>query len=98
MIESQNLSQIASKCHALQELEILGLSDTTSANRTKFIEFAGQVASFNSNILSILEIGYSGSTAEEGDAFMHTLVKSQINSLQKLSIYYESNWFENGRE
>ena len=55
-LEEWPLAQLVLKTHHLQSLKIAGLLDTTAANKSQILEFAG-LAATNSSCLHMLTIG-----------------------------------------
>ena len=96
-LEEWPLNQLLFKSHRLQQLTIWDLEDTTAANRSQILDFAGLAATISS-YLRTLEIGYTGSSAEDGDKFIQVLSDHHINWLESVEIFGEWNWFENERE
>ena len=85
------MSQLVIKSPNLEYLKIDNLFNTTPANRSALLEFAG-LATTNSSCLHTLYIA-TGTTAEEGDKFMKILADDHINWLHHLTITAEGPWF-----
>lgn len=68
------------KAPHLESLKICGLGDTTKANRSQLMEFAG-LAVINSRCLHTLRIGFTCSSASDGDKFIETLARDDMDCL-----------------
>ena len=96
-VEEWPLGQLVLKTHHLQYLKLADLEYTTADNKTQLLEFAAQVVTF-SCCLDTLYIENSSTSAADGDRFMQTIVDSDFDWLQNLTIAGERRWFQGGRD
>ena len=96
-LESWPLSQIVSKSMYCEYLKVAFLGGTTPNNRTRLLDFVGQMSVQSQNLRG-LWIWFTHSTAKDGDSLLHTLLDSKIRTLEELTIFSEKAWFANGRE
>ena len=96
-VQEWPLGQLALKCHSLQTLHFEGFRNTTDANRSRLLEFAGRAIT-SSRCFNTIHIHYTGSSVSDGAQFLQTLADSECNQLTSITINDEKNWFEDTEE
>ena len=66
---------------------------TTDENRSCLLNFVAEVCTMSENLEKLI-LAFTGSTVEQGQAFLQVLADADSSSLKSLEIIGESNWFE----
>ena len=96
-VQEYPLGQLALKCHSLQTLKFDNLANTTDANRSRLIEFAGRAIT-SSRCFTSLHIDCTSSSMSDRAQFLQALADSECNQLTSITIIGEKKWFRNTEE